>query len=128
MTTRVYELYPRFGTFTVQTIHYRGTAYVVAATSVRQAYAVAHQNIRIDPTHPHPVGIVSIYHRDSGHTLWCGCSGHHFDGAVPTRGAGIRALREAVQSHNNECPHRQLTLAERLRRHIESARPQELDQ
>lgn len=124
MTTKVYELYPRWGSFSVQTVDYHGTAYLVAATSVRQAYAVAHKDIWIDPNDDHPVGIVAIYRRDTGPTLWCGCSGHRVEGGQPAHGAGVRALRAAIESHNGHCPHRQPSLIERLRRHVEQTRQQ----
>ena len=98
---KVYELCPRGGSFSVQTVDYHGTAYSVAATSVRQAYAVAHKDVWIDPTDAHPVGIVGVYRRDTGTTLWCGCCGHHVTGGQPDRGAGMRALRAAaIDAHH----------------------------
>jgi hypothetical protein len=69
MTTKVYELYPCWGSFSVQTVDYHGTAYLVAATSVRQAYAVAHKDIWIDPNDDHPVGIVACGHRVTQRSL-----------------------------------------------------------
>jgi len=103
--TKVYELYPQgFGFFWVQTVDYHGTALMVAATSVRQAYAVAHKRVWINPEHEHPVGIVSKYHRDTGYTLWCGCSGHSVTGGDVGHGAGIRALRAAIDAHHCDDP------------------------
>ena len=59
-TTRIYTLFPKgLGGFSVQTADYRGDAMMVAATSVRQAYALAHKDVWINPEHEHPVGIVS---------------------------------------------------------------------
>ena len=81
--TKVYVLFPHGGSFSVKTIDYHGTELSVAATSVRQAYALAHQDIWIDPEHTHPTGIVSIYRRATGFTLWCGCSGHDVTGGQP---------------------------------------------
>ena len=98
--TRVYTLYPRSGGFSVQTVDYQGTEYTVAATSVRQAYAVAHKDVWIEPTDAHPVGIVCVYRRDRGPTLWCGCSGHHIRGGQPDHGAGVRALRAVIADHH----------------------------
>jgi hypothetical protein len=126
MTTKVYELYPCWGSFSVKTVDHHGTAYLVAATSVRQAYAVAHKRVWINPQDTHPVGIVLIYTRDKGPTLWCGCSGHSVTGGQPGHGAGICALRAAIESHNGHCPHRRLPLADRLRRHAEQAKRQEV--
>ena len=98
--TKVYELYPRYGSFSVKTVDYQGTALSVAATSVRQAYALAHRGIWIDPEHTHPTGIVAIYRRATGFTLWCGCSGHDVTGGQPRHGAGIRALRAEIDAHH----------------------------
>ena len=72
----------------------------MAATSVRQAYAVAHKGIWIDPEHTYPVGIVSVYRRSTGFTLWCGCTGHSVTGGGVDHGAGIRALRAAIDAHH----------------------------
>lgn len=41
--TKVYALFPHGGSFSVKTIDYHGTELSVAATSVRQAYALAHK-------------------------------------------------------------------------------------
>ena len=49
----------------MKTIDYNGIAYRVAATSVRQAYAVAHKGVWIDAADEHPVGIVCIYCRNA---------------------------------------------------------------
>ena len=68
-TTRVYDLYPNLGSFSCKTVDYHGVEHTVAATSIRQAYAVAHKDIWINPADEHPVGIVSIYRRDTGTTL-----------------------------------------------------------
>jgi hypothetical protein len=107
-TLKVYTLFPHFGSYSVQTVDYHGTELCVAATNVRQAYAVAHKDIWINPDHPRPVGIVSIYSRDTGTTLWCGCAGHHVHGGV-RHGDGIRALRAAINAH--DCPrHHQPTI------------------
>ena len=102
--TKVYELYPRgpgpsLG-FSVKTEDYHGTALSVAATSLRQAYAVAYKDIWINPEHRHPVGIVSVYRRSTGFTLWCGCTGHSVTGGGVEHGAGIRALRAAIDDHH----------------------------
>jgi hypothetical protein len=99
MGLRIYVLYPRGPSFSVATIDYCGTEFTVAATSIQQAYAVAHKSVWINPTHEHPVGIVAIYRRGAGTTLWCGCTGHHVTGGQPNRGAGIRALRAAIDAH-----------------------------
>ena len=98
---RVYELYPLgFGSFSVQTADYYGSALMVAATSVRQAYLLASKNIWIDPERKYPVGIVSKYRRDTGFTLWCGCRGHSVSGGDVSHGDGIRALRAAIADHH----------------------------
>jgi hypothetical protein len=74
---KIYDLHPCWGGgFSVKTIDYDGTTFTVSATSIRQAYAVAYKRAWIDPTNDHPVGVVSIYRRNTGMTLWCGCSGH----------------------------------------------------
>jgi hypothetical protein len=99
MGLRIYVLYPRGPSFSVATIDSCGTEFKVAATSIQQAYAVAHKSVWINPTHEHPVGIVAIYRRGAGTTLWCGCTGHHVTGGQPNRGAGIRALRAAIDAH-----------------------------
>lgn len=49
--TKVYELYPYLSGFSVKRVDYHGIAMSVAATSVSQAYAVAHKNVWIDPEH-----------------------------------------------------------------------------
>lgn len=101
---RIYVLYPHGDSFSMQTADYCGTEFTVAATSVRQAYAVAHKDVWINPTDAHPVGIVAVYRRAQGTTLWCGCTGHHVEGIQPSHGAGIRALRAAID--NRHCPPR----------------------
>lgn len=98
--TRIYTLFPVGLGFSSQMVDYHGTKLMVAATSIRQAYAVAHKKIWIDPTHRYPVGIVSIYDRHDGTTLWCGCSGHSVRGGRVKHGAGIRALRAAIDAHH----------------------------
>jgi len=98
--TKVYELYPGLGGFSVRTEDYHGTALMVAATSVRQAYALAYKDIWIDPERKYPVGIVSKYRRSAGLTLWCGCSGHSVTGGDVAHGDGIRALRAAIADHH----------------------------
>ena len=103
--TKVYTLFPHHGSFSVQTIDYHGTQMMVAATSIRQAYAVAYKNIWIDPEHKYPVGIVSVYRRGTGTTLWCGCCGHSVTGGRVKHGAGIRALREAIDAHHCDDRH-----------------------
>ena len=97
---KVYVLFPHGGSFSVKTIDYHGTELSVAAMSVRQAYALAYKGVWIDPSHRYPVGIVCMYDRSTGHTLWCGCSGHHVTGGQPDHGAGITALREAIADHH----------------------------
>jgi hypothetical protein len=105
-TTKIYTLYPAFGGFSVKTADYHGVELLVAAVSVRQAYAVAHRDVWINPARDHPVGIVSVYRQDIGPTLWCGCTGHHVHVGV-RHGDGIRALRAAINAHR--CPrHHQL--------------------
>jgi hypothetical protein len=79
---------------------------------VRQAYAVAHKDVWIDPEVDHPVGIVSVCRRGTGTTLWCGCSGHHVTGGQVRHGAGIRALRKAIEAHH--CHRQQSSLRDRL--------------
>ena len=99
--TKIYELYPQgLGGFSVKTEDYHGTTLMVAATSVRQAYAVAYKDIWIDPEHKYPVGIVSRYSRSAGYTLWCGCKGHSVTGGDVQHGDGIRALRAAINAHH----------------------------
>ncbi|MCU1697354.1 MAG: hypothetical protein JWR34_3417 [Mycobacterium sp.] len=111
-TIKAYEIYPCFGSFSVRSVDYSGTKFTVAATTVRQAYAVAHKKTWINPTDSHPVGIVSIYRRGTGTTLWCGCSGHDVTGGQVRHGAGITALRKAINAH--PCPWPQRSLRDRL--------------
>ncbi len=50
-TVRSYVLFPQWpGSFSTKSADYGGIRYVVAATSIRQAYALAHQRAWI---HPH---------------------------------------------------------------------------
>lgn len=121
MTTKVYELYPCSGGFSVKTVDYHGTAYLVAATSVRQAYAVAYKHVWIDPHATHPVGIMAIYNTKPGFELWCGCNGHGVIGGAPDHGAGIRAIRAAIDAHNEHCHCSQPPLIERRRRHKQAS-------
>lgn len=117
---KIYELYPRRGSFSVKTDDYDGTMLTVAATSVRQAYAMAHHDNWISADDVHPVGIVSIDRRHTGTTLWCGCSGHGVTGGSVRHGAGITALRKAIEAHR--CPRRQPpTLRQRLQAAAASA-------
>lgn len=109
---KAYELFPHWGSFSTKTVDYNGTKYTVAATSMRQAYALAHQSSWIHPTDERPVGILSIYRRATGTTLWCGCSGHNVTGGQARHGAGVRAIRKAVEAH--DCPNRVASLRDRL--------------
>lgn len=110
---RVYDLFPYWGGFSVKTVDYQGTTLTVAATSVRQAYALAYKYIWIVPADHHPVGIVSIERGTTGTTLWCGCSGHNVTGGYVPHGAGITALRKAIEAH--QCPRQVPSLRDRLR-------------
>lgn len=100
---RVYVLYPRFGGFSVRSIDYQGKLLYVSARSVRQAYALAHNDDWIHPEAPSPVGIVSRYDSERGRTLWCGCTSHSVTGGHVGHGDGIRAIRRAIAAHN-DCP------------------------
>jgi hypothetical protein len=42
---KIYDLYPYAGTFSTQTAEYGGSVYKVAATSIRQAYALSHKGL-----------------------------------------------------------------------------------
>lgn len=112
--TTVYELYPCVNGFSTRLADYEGTAFSVAATSVRQAYAVAHKNIWINPHDSHPVGIVSIYRVPTGFTLWCGCSGHDLTGGHVRHSAGVAAVRSAIKAHAASCPNEAPSLQERF--------------
>lgn len=114
MTTKIYELYPRRGSFSTKTVDYHGNAYSVAATSIRQAFAVAHADLWINSHDTHPVGIVAIYSAATGLTLWCGCRGHDLTGGHVQHGAGITTLRAAIKVHEASCPNRVPSLRERL--------------
>lgn len=110
---RSYVLFPQWGgSFSTKTDDYGGTRYTVAATSIRQAYAVAHQRAWIHAHDKQPVGIIAIYRRTTGTTLWCGCSGHNVSGGQVRHGAGITAIRKAIQAHG--CPNRVASLRDRL--------------
>jgi hypothetical protein len=100
-TIKAYELYPYHGSFSVKTIDYHGTK-----------ITVAHQDTWINPVDHRPVGIVSIYRRNTGTTLWCDCSGHKFTGGYVHHGADITALRKAIEAHH--CPRQECTLGHRL--------------
>ena len=96
---RIYGLFPHRDSFSTRTADYEDAELTVAAVSVRQAYAVAHKRVWIDPDDNRPVGVVCTYDTRTGVTLWCGCSGHHVTGGQPPHGSGIRALRAAVDAH-----------------------------
>jgi hypothetical protein len=100
----IYTLYPAFGGYSVQTTDDHGTEVRVSAVNVRQAYALAHRQVWINPDHPRPVGIVSVYDRGVGTTLWCGCTGHP-DGGRVRHGDGIRALQAAISTHHCDRHH-----------------------
>lgn len=102
---RLYELYPHRGSFSVMTIHCHQRYLVVAATSVRQAYALAHKGIWIDPDADAPVGIMLTYTAEEGTTLWCGCRGHNVGVGLPLdhHGGGVTAVRAAVTAHRRRC-------------------------
>ncbi|MET4432081.1 hypothetical protein [Mycolicibacterium sp. 624] len=109
---KAYDLFPRRGGFSVKTADYNGTTFAVAATSVRQAYALAYQDSWVNPNDDRPVGIVSIYRAGTGTTLWCGCSGDDVTGSQVRHGAGITAIRKAIQAHH--CPRQVVGLRQRL--------------
>ncbi|OBG87867.1 hypothetical protein H8Z59_20335 [Mycolicibacterium fortuitum] len=111
-TLKAYELFPHRGGFSAKTVHYQGTKFTVAATSVRQAYALAYQRAWIHAHDRQPVGIVSICRVGTGTTLWCGCSGHSVTGGQVRHGAGITAIRKAIEGHH--CPRRVVGLRQRL--------------
>lgn len=97
---KVYALYPTDnGGYSAQSVLYVGIYYTVAATSIRQAYAMAYGEIWADPNDDYPVGLLLRYRRDFGQTLGCGCRGHNRM-ADPKHGAGIQAIRQALRNHN----------------------------
>lgn len=59
-TVRAYALYPNErGGFSNRSVHYSGTIVLVAATSIKQAYALAHKGLRAtDPDDP--LGILYV--------------------------------------------------------------------
>lgn len=85
------------------TADYSGVIVKVAATSIKQAYALAYKGVWITPTDSHPVGIVSIYRDTDGIELWCGCRGHDVFSGPPRHGAGVRRIRNAIDTHT--CRH-----------------------
>jgi hypothetical protein len=111
---RIYDLHPRRGSFSTKTVNFNGTTFTVAAISIEQAFAVAHQHVWINPNDSHPVGVVSVCRIPSGLTLWCGCVGNYLTGGRVRRGMGVTALRAAIRAHHAVCPNRTLTLRERL--------------
>jgi hypothetical protein len=96
----------------VKAVDYRGIKLTVAATSVRQVYALAYRDTWISPMDQRPVGIVAICRRTTGTTLWCGCPGHDVTGGHVRHGAGVTALRGAINAH--DCPRQERTLRHRL--------------
>lgn len=113
MTIKVYHLYPTGSRYSTRVNDYCGTVVAVAATSIRQAYALAYNKRWIDPDARYPIGVVSIHHRD-GITLWCGCSGHHLGFGVEHMD-GVTALRQAIADHYKTAAHQRF-LADNVRR------------
>lgn len=99
---RIYVLYPFLGSFSVEAVNDPGRSLSISATSVRQAYALAHGDHWICANDPTPIGIVSAYSCVRGTKLWCGCSGQNVTGGHVSRGDGIRAVRKAIAAH--DCP------------------------
>lgn len=96
-TIKVYELYPVGNRFSATRGDYRGTAVQVAATSLRQAIALAHRGGWADLTSARPVGMLDMYQSGRGHRAACGCTG--WDVPRYTHGKGIRHIRECIASH-----------------------------
>ena len=107
-TLKVYTLYPNGRKISTQTNNYAGASIDVLAASVRQAFAIAHNNQRADYTSPRPVGVLQEYLRggwagvDGWTRLACGC--HNHGGLGVSHGAGIRAVRAAIAAHSLVCP------------------------
>jgi hypothetical protein len=86
-STRVYELYPVPGGFSNQTTDYMGTIVAVAATSSKQAHALAHKKVWAN----NPVGALWVYQRGTppDHKLF---NGDRVVGKQVGSGAGKRAI------------------------------------
>lgn len=73
---RLYTLFPTTRGFSNKTIDYHGEDLMIAAESIRQAYAFAHNDTWATSS-KQPRGIVATYeregHRDGWYLLWCGC-------------------------------------------------------
>lgn len=106
MSTRTYEIYPNGGRFSNQSVNYHGELWIVAATSIRQAYACAYNRRWVNPSSKTPVGIVYIWDEYNGQRLWCGCHRNEGDeGQVWLRpGAGLRMIRQCLAQHSCKGP------------------------
>jgi hypothetical protein len=79
VTVRVYELYPVGGGYSVKTIDYEGVIYAIAATSVKQAYYFAYNEVWAKDAEK-PRGILWKYNKwakeeGGDHTFFDGTKG-----------------------------------------------------
>jgi hypothetical protein len=96
MSVKVYELFPVAGRFSNQTVDYAGATVAVAATSSKQAHALAHKDVwASDPDDP--LGILWTYQRGGSpdHTLF---NGDRVYGNQVRHGAGKRAIAAWMRS------------------------------
>jgi hypothetical protein len=89
-SVKLYELYPVPGGFSNQTADYSGTTVAVAATSNKQAHALAHKKAwATDPDNP--LGVLWVYRKGESpdHELF---NGDRVYGSQLRHGAGKRAV------------------------------------
>jgi len=88
---KVYELFPVGGSFSNDTRDYAGKTVAVAATSSRQAHALAHKRVWATDAES-PMGMLCVYERGQppDHALF---NGDRVVGSQVRHGAGKRAIR-----------------------------------
>jgi len=95
---RVYTIFPRRdGSFSTKTADYDGRSISVAAKSVKQAYWLAGNGVWADSAES-PVGVLSEYVKPKGTRYWYDPASFAHSGPSFEHGAGVRAIRSAMES------------------------------
>lgn len=94
---RVYELYPSGDGFSVQTSDYEGKIIAVVASSIKQAYYYAYNNVWANDA-KNPFGIIWTYNKwliDYDHKFFDGTTGYGMGG--PQSGDRKRAIQRWME-------------------------------
>jgi hypothetical protein len=116
-TPKVWALHPVRDRWSSLPQDYAGQQVLVSCATERQAGLLAYRRQWIDSTAPGPpVGVISIYHRDRGIEMWCGCSGLGLRAGRIRVGATAPQIQQFISNHERSCPNVYRT--QLVRRHL----------